>query len=246
MIAGVTFAVLIDILVIGSRMGLLLFLIATVAAWFLLRGRFGAITARDRRDSPFPSRHAQPRARRFPFFLPAALGALVAAIGILMVYSDRFVALTRLTAGGGGEEGRLTYIPPVLELVQKYFPFGSGFGTFPTVFKIDEPDNMLRLSYLNHAHNDVLEILVEGGVVSAALALGFMVVWLAHSMKAWTTRVDVANNDRIQQARLGSVLSGLLLLGSATDYPLRTPACAAIFAIACFWLFRKGGPSLKG
>jgi len=245
LIAGVTFAVLINILITGSRMGLLLFLVAAAATGAQLPsyGKHRALMGKERKNNASSKRNAGVRNRKLVLLTLAVLGILVTAMGILAAYSDRFIALSRLAAGGESEEGRLKYIPPVWELVEKYFPLGSGFGTFPTVFKIDEPDSMLRLSYLNHAHNDVLEILVEGGVISGILALAFFAFWVARSLAVWLARRGTADSEQIRQARLGSVLSGLLLLGSVTDYPLRTPTCAAIFAISCFWLFRKGEPS---
>src|SRR3546814_9365868 len=61
--------------------------------------------------------------------------------------------------------------PTVSDMIQTYWMLGSGFGSFPGVYKIYEPDALLRPSYLNHAHNDWAELLITGGVPFALIIL---------------------------------------------------------------------------
>ena len=49
-------------------------------------------------------------------------------------------------------------LPTIERLIAAYAPWGSGLGTFEQVFKLHEPDALLSPSYLNHAHNDWLEL----------------------------------------------------------------------------------------
>jgi hypothetical protein len=235
LLAGQAFAVAVNILVIGSRMGLVLLLLTAAATWVQLRLGTSA-KARVNKSRPTITSHARYWAAGGAVVVLAALAAF------LLAFNDRFTALSRLL-GSGGEEDRLVYLPWLLKLAREYFPVGAGFGTFPTVFKMIEPDSLLQLSYLNHAHNDLLEIVVEGGLLAVLLTLAFAAAWLARSYTVWTAKRDRAGNEWLNQARLGSVLSGILLFGSATDYPLRTPACAAVFSVACYWLFRQRSPA---
>jgi O-antigen ligase len=234
MLGSVAFAVLIDILVIGSRMGLLLFILSITASWGLLQRHRG-----ERRQA----KALRPDKSR-TFLLLGGIGAILAAVlTVVIVYREQFVAVSRLT-DSGTEDERLAYLPWVVNLVEQYFPFGSGFGTFPTVFKVVEPDELLRLAYLNHAHNDVVEIWVEGGIFAGAIACAFVALWLARTVSVWRRQTHDGADDWQMQARLGSVFSGLLLIGSATDYPLRTPACAATFVIGAYWLLRRRPPKV--
>ena len=229
LLVGTSFAALVSILVIGSRTGLLLMLLALVGSWLLIRrAAKSAAAGRSRKHKALAPRV------RMALLAGGLLAAALSAISVFILYGERFLALRRM--GGSVEnEDRLAFLPVIAEVAGKYMPTGAGFGTFPAVFKIDEPDHALRLYYLNHAHNDAMEIAVEGGIVAVLLALAFLALWGWRSVAAW--REDAKLQD-VMQARLGAILSGLLLIGSLTDYPLRSPACAAIFAIACYWLFR--------
>ena len=66
-------------------------------------------------------------------------------------------------------------------MIWHYAPFGGGFGSFEAAYKIVEPVNLLSLQYLNHAHNDYLELAIEAGLPGLALAGLWIVLigWLS-------------------------------------------------------------------
>jgi O-antigen ligase len=82
--------------------------------------------------------------------------------------------------------------------------------------------------FLNHAHNDYLEIWFECGWLGLALIAAFMGWWVLATTRVLRSPAD-ANAGL---ALCGSVIVALLLIHSAADYPLRTPALAALFAFA--------------
>ena len=102
---------------------------------------------------------------------------------ILLAISYLFAtsrAYDRFFTGSLADELRWRITPLLLEMVSSYFPFGSGFGTFYLIFKIEEPTNLLDTRYVNHAHNDLIQPLIEGGLPAAIIMLLFL-CWLARA-----------------------------------------------------------------
>lgn len=207
------------ILVTGSRAGLVLGLIGLASVPLLYRRP--AITGPARR-----------RIRRFdPRY---ALGAAaVFALGSVAFLTARAPAVARLVSGDGTEEVRFQVWGPIAELVVKYLPFGSGLGTFLETWRIDEPGAMLSTTYLNRAHNDLLEVALTAGLPALALLLVGAVWWARRALAA--VRSPEADRDALF-GRLGAVLMLMLALASLADYPLRIPSLATLFVIACVWL----------
>lgn len=166
-----------------------------------------------------------------------AMLTLVSLVGVAALFAflafSRAVALQRLFETQDAEL-RGKSLPVVVRIAEDMLPFGGGFGTFDPLYRMSEPDALLSPRYLNHAHNDLVELAVTGGAPAVILLLFFLVWWLAGSVKVfrcWRSPLrDVAF------ARLGSVMIALLLAASLVDYPLRVPTMMALLAIACGWL----------
>jgi hypothetical protein len=211
------------ILVTGSRAGLLLGVVAIAWAgfqylkdWRTQRGEKGI-------------------GWRLPL---AALAALVAVAGLfLMLAFSRASAVQRLL-GDGEIDLRLKVFPVLTRMAGDLHLVGSGFGSFDPVYRIYEPDRMLSPSYLNQAHNDLLELAITGGVPALIILGLFMLWWVRASWRA--VRAWRSPSKGLAFARLGSFMILLLLLWSLVDYPLRVPIMSAIFAIACGWLCGAG------
>lgn len=123
-------------------------------------------------------------------------------------------------------EGRVISLPDILFTVRQYWPWGSGLGTFVPVFMANENLDLLTGPYLNRAHNDLLELLVEAGLPGAILlviTLLLMGVRLAQLIRRRTAPV---------LALTGFAMLALLFAHSLVDYPLRTEALAAVAAVA--------------
>jgi O-antigen ligase len=116
-------------------------------------------------------------------------------------------------------------------MVQLYFPFGSGAGAFDPVYRIHERNELLSFSYLNHAHNDLLEVVLDAGLLGLLLLLAAIAWWLWKSLRAWRS----ASADNLLP-RLGSIILFLTLVASIPDYPARTPMIMAVVVIAAVWL----------
>jgi O-antigen ligase len=131
-------------------------------------------------------------------------------------------------------DARIVFARNTITAAKEFMPFGSGLGSFVLAYQLFEPPNdMIANVYANRAHNDLLEIWLETGVIGPVLLCLFL-VWLGFtSVKLWRRRkVDVSPFD-LTLARAAAVVIALLLAHSLVDYPMRTEAIMAVFAMCC-------------
>lgn len=119
-------------------------------------------------------------------------------------------------------------------IIADVFPLGAGFGAYPNLYKTYEQIDWIIPVYINHAHNDYIEIAVEAGIAGIGLIVAFLWIWARSTVGAWR----VQRRSIRQTALLGSIGILLLLLHSILDYPLRTAALAALFSVFLGWLVR--------
>ena len=129
----------------------------------------------------------------------------------------------------GVQDGlRLKAVEVGAQAALAFAPLGTGLGTFVPVYMMFETPDAMQNTYLNHAHNDWLELLIEGGLPALALMLVFL-CWFAWAARnAWR-----GGQSTGPVARAASLVIVFLLLHSLVDYPLRTPAVLCLFALAC-------------
>ena len=172
-----------------------------------------------------------------------AAAALLLAILVIFYFAfanSRSLAFDRFFDSSLSEGSRSEFLPYILRLTEIYFPVGSGFGTFEFVYRAIEAPELVRYSYLNQAHNDGLQILIEAGIAGLAVALIFLLWFIKRLVAAgrfFYVGEDfhtVARGTRIAYIATFSAL--IILLGSVMDYPLRTPSIMAYFAILCAWI----------
>jgi O-antigen ligase len=115
-----------------------------------------------------------------------------------------------------------------VEIIKDSFPIGTGLGTFSTVYRRYEDPTRVTGTFANHAHNDYVEAVLELGVAGLLLILAFLFWWGRRAYSAWTRDFEGAS-----LARAGSVMVGIVLVHSIVDYPIRTAAIVAVFALGC-------------
>jgi hypothetical protein len=108
-----------------------------------------------------------------------------------------------------------------LSAIAATLPLGSGYGTFDIVYPSAESDVAVSASFINHAHNEPLELLLEGGVPAVVAMLAYLV------LIGW--RLPAARRSPLALAALCGI--GFILIHSLVDYPLRTAALVAVFAL---------------
>lgn len=184
-------------------------------------------------------RSAQPsRLGRWPVIVA---GVALVAFAVVLQLGFIDLLIQRSTADSARQSiARLT-----LEAIQQYSYAGSGFGTFVPVYKTFERANDLLVFYINHAHNDWLELVLEGGVGAAALLLLFLGWFATRFWSIWLSRSYGGSADHRMLASAASLSILLLLLHSLLDYPLRTTTLLTFFAVACA-LLCASAPEAEG
>jgi O-antigen ligase len=207
------------ILVTGSRAGLLVGLIGLAAVPMLYR-------------KPQFSQPAKRKISRFNYKY-ALLAFAILCIGGVTVMMSRAATFDRLLAADQAEELRFRIWGPIANMAWTYFPAGSGVGSFVEVYQIHEPYELLNPTYLNHAHNEYLEVLLTTGLPGALILVAALYALVRASVRVWSRK---AKSSEDLLARLAIVIISIVAVASAGDYPLRTPLFACVFVVALIWL----------
>ena len=160
--------------------------------------------------------------------LRAALGSMAVCISILalLIFVGKGQVLGRLGDLGPGirwdvtkDCSRMFSHRPVL---------GWGLGTFPTIYP--RYRSFYTNLFINEAHNDYAQLLVETGLLGFGLMLWFLarLYWYGFpTSRRWESRWDGA----ISLAALLGCTG--ILLHSFVDFNLEIPANAALFYVLC-------------
>lgn len=168
--------------------------------------------------------------------LAATAVATIAAIATIAVGPFGNNLFGQQTANA--ELSRQTSFALTLRAAHDYFPFGSGVGSFQGVYRTQEPLATVGSTYMNHAHSDWLEILLETGLPGMVLATVFVIWWFRRARTIWTAE------EPDHFARAAIIAIAAMLLHSVVDYPLRTAALSAVFA-ACVGLMSGVRPYVR-
>lgn len=169
------------------------------------------------------------RAERARIALPVMFGVvfLAAAVFVTVAYLSPSVNGFALSDLSLGAHGRANFAKHTYSAFLTFLPLGSGLGTFIQLYpQFDH--NGVTATYVNHAHNDWLEFLLEGGLPAVMLLGAFLIWWARQAFFSWRD-----GGPRARFARAASVASGLAMMHSLVDYPLRTPALGVLFALCC-------------
>lgn len=148
-----------------------------------------------------------------------------AVAAVLLVQFALFAVLQRFARDPLADE-RLVYAEHTIHAARDYAPVGSGLGTFGHVYpgyEARDPRGM-SAARVNHAHDDWLELWLEGGWAALAAMLAFVAWFFATLRAAW--RVD-GPPELVRHGRALAVAAVLPFLHSWVDYPLRTSAMLA-------------------
>lgn len=172
--------------------------------------------------------------------LPAVIGLGLLAVAVLigLLFYGPF---TNDLAAKSGIPGisRQEFLITGVKILRDYAPFGTGLGTFQDIYPWYEDASIVGTTYVNHAHNDLLELLIETGIFGLGALLMFLAWFVPRAIQLW-------RGERGQlMALAASTVVGIELAHSLVDYPLRTAAMSSIMAIACVLLVRtpEVGPS---
>ena len=159
--------------------------------------------------------------------------ALAVEIGLTSV-------LSRFTGKGMADDLRWSIFAGTIQGIYEFFPIGSGFGSYPAVFRRFQPGDVPQ--FVNHAHNDYLEWLFEGGIAAAVLLFIFLALYLVRWLRIWP-REQHCPPYCIMRIAAGIGLLMMLLHG-LIDFNLHIPANAVFFAFLAGVFFHQA-PAAK-
>jgi len=120
--------------------------------------------------------------------------------------------------------------------IAETFPVGTGLGSFQQVYRLQENPDRVDATYVNHAHNDYLELALELGLPGILLMLAFFAWWGRRLAQIWSSNLSSPFD------RAATIASAAILAHSVVDYPLRTSAMAAVFAM-CIGILARFRPA---
>lgn len=158
---------------------------------------------------------------------------IVGVAALLIVAAVTALEITPIGSGSGsiGEhaassvQSRADILDTTSRAVADFMPYGSGLGTFQRVYPLYEHPNQVTDTYVIHVHNDYVELALELGVAGIIVMLLFLSWWVAAVWRVWRTA------EAGPYARAAAIASAAMLAHSLVDFPLRTAAISACFAM---------------
>lgn len=164
-----------------------------------------------------------------------ALAGFVAALALLIasfVWSERSPALDGVLVQNTFEDLRWELAPILGQMIEASWLLGSGFGSFEEYYHLYEPTALLFPKYINQAHNDWAQLLIEGGLVAAALCAGLL-VWVGRRLTRLVARTSsnkTGSRNAFASALFWAGVAAIIAAASIVDYPLRTPIFQGVLA----------------
>jgi O-antigen ligase len=163
---------------------------------------------------------------------------LLGAVAVVVTFSLQF-GLYRIQERFSDplQDTRVTLVTNTIDAIRAYMPFGSGVGTFVPAYAMFEKPQDVGEFYMNHAHNDILEVWLETGIVGIGLMGLFLVWFIRRCLEVWR-RAPLCGVSELDLSlmRAATIAIALVAIHSFVDYPLRTGAMMAIMAYACAML----------
>lgn len=214
--AALALLLVLGVLLTTSRTGIVLIPVALVFAVRMLRGRLPQV--------------------RLPRW---TLAATLAAVGALALWAWRSPALGRVLARFDfAGEYRVDIWRDTLFAIGQSWPVGTGSGTFMHAIFPAERLEALGPTLPNRAHNEVLELALEGGLAALvcwALVAGMVLLALRRSLRA-------AHGPARQPILFAGGALTICALHSLVDYPLRSMALAGLIEVAAEIVLATGNP----
>lgn len=169
--------------------------------------------------------------------LPLSVLALIGGTAVLTLSP---VANDSLRAGES-VSSRTTIWMTTDGAIRDSFPFGTGLGSFEQVYRHYEDPAQVTSTYVNHAHNDYLELALELGAPGVLLIVLFLAWWAVAAFRIWTSQLSTPF------ARAATIATAAILAHSVVDFPLRTAAIAAILgtSLAIMAQHLRGKPTIN-
>lgn len=169
-------------------------------------------------------------------WLVAAFPILGLCAGVTFSLSSTRLGNFGVVAGPDIDASRLNVWQNSKDMWLENFYTGTGLGSFEKAYPLFENPDSVTNTFMNHAHNDWLEWVLELGLPGLLLLLAFC-IWIAYAAFRMFMQTKFATGQRM--ARISAIAVMVPAIHSLVDYPLRTPLYALIFAIMLGLLVTK-------
>lgn len=176
--------------------------------------------------------------RRRRVKLPLLFGGIGAAVlfGYALRWAEPVQAILARFATAA-EDKRFQYWGNTLLALRDSLPLGTGFDTFTLIYPTVEPLDQVAPDIVNHAHSDVLELILEAGLPGAVL----LVAVLAFIVVAVVRARALAESRRDRMLPLVVAIGTMLTFAaSLVDYPLRMNTISVTLALLVGMLLPVG------
>jgi O-antigen ligase len=160
----------------------------------------------------------------------------VGVLGLLLVTAYGLDPVLSRMNQDAATDARWAMHATTLEAARHFGPLGSGLGTFVSAYQAVEHERDMLPEYVNYAHSDYHELLLEAGWPGMALIGIFLGWYLWRSTTTWMR--STASPDALNLARAASIAIFVVLVHSWVDYPLRNTATLALFGMCCALICR--------
>lgn len=158
--------------------------------------------------------------KKILFMLPAVVLVLLG----ISTFLDLTPVLNLFLGRNPLNDGRWLINEHTWQGIQAFFPIGSGPGTYPEIYRIFQPPE--QIGFINHAHNDYLELVFETGLLGIALIIIGLYLLLSQSKKIPKRRLT--DFQYLQKSAGIGIL--IFLLHSILDFNMHDPLNVLFFA----------------
>lgn len=152
------------------------------------------------------------------------------AIGAVLVGVDSIMSRFGVSTLVADAPSRTIQASTTLEGARHFWPLGSGWGTYGTVYPRYQPASLVGIA--DYAHQDYAQMLFEGGIFAVLLmaAMGWLLVTRAVALVRAGMR-----RRRLRTEEMAAAICGLGLLGfllhSFVEFNMHIPANAILAAL---------------
>jgi hypothetical protein len=156
---------------------------------------------------------------------PGLTAALAGAAALLLLGGT---ALDRVTDRASDPGNRVEIWGDSWQVARDVAPIGAGMGSFVPLYMTAERLEHVQRTIANRAHNDYLELAIEGGLPALALLAAVLAFVAVRAWRGWRD----PDPDRRLLARFAGLVALVFAVHATVDYPLRTLTLLTIAGLA--------------
>ncbi|MBJ6123336.1 O-antigen ligase family protein [Sphingomonas mollis] len=167
---------------------------------------------------------------------PIYIAGIVAVVvgGIILVSTSSAFEQVFSRFNAVDEDLRWQFLRTSRPLIERYWLFGSGIGSFSTLYAVGENLAWVKPTFVNQLHNEYPQLLLETGLPGVGIFLMMIGGLIWRGVGVWRQ----AEYDNRLPLLCGALILVLIAVHSGVDYPLRRPAVLPILALAMILVIR--------